>query len=286
MDCHDLERRLESLLDGELTAAERAECLRHAAACASCAELLEALPLDAPAAAGSEPAGLAAAVMTATVGSPCGRSREQLCDFVDGELDDPERELVALHLVSCSGCRALAGAIEALTRDLPRLAEELPDAGFVRDVLAATLPWRVRLRRWWAATWPRWVRRPRFALEAGYLGSLVVALMIAVPGEPLAAVPKRALELAQAETASRWTLLVRGVENRAGRAMTVARGGAEEWLVVARAGAADALARTRGVVAGGLKMARTRWDALASLLVEGEDDTSPVPETDPTEEKP
>ena len=134
---------------------------------------------------------------------PVDRAESQLCDWLDEELVGTDRELLTAHLDSCEGCRALAAAIRQLGIELPLLAELRPDPGFVEAVLAATLPVRVRLRRWWAAVWPRWVRRPRFASEAAFVATMVLVLVFATPGSPLEAVPTRALALARTDPAAR-----------------------------------------------------------------------------------
>ena len=197
MDCRELEERLEALLDGELDEGERRRCARHLELCPGCRDLAEPLAAVAP------PEDLLEAVLASTSGSPCGRAESLLCGWLDDELDEVDRALLGAHANSCSDCRALAVAIRRLAVDLPRLAELRPDPGFVEAVLAATLPVRVRLRRWWAAAWPRWVRRPRFASEAAFVGTLALVLVFATPGSPLEAVPAQALGLAKTDPAAR-----------------------------------------------------------------------------------
>ena len=198
MDCRELEERLEELLDGELDEVARRRCARHLERCPACRELVEPFGATEP-----PPDGLLGAVLTATSGSPCGRAEGLLCGWLDGELERDDRDLMAAHLAGCADCRALAAVATRLSRELPLLAELRPDPGFVGAVLAATLPLHVRLRRWWTASWPRWVRRPRFASEAAFIATMVLALVFATPGSPLEAVPGRALELAQSEPGSR-----------------------------------------------------------------------------------
>ncbi len=198
MDCRELEERFEALLDGALDERHRQRCARHLESCPRCRELAEPL-----AAAATPPEELLGAVLASTSGSPCGRAESLLGAWQDGELTGTDRELLAAHLGLCGGCRALAAAMTRLTAELPRLAELPPEPGFAETVLAATLPIRVRLRRWWAAVWPQWVRRPRFASEAAFIATLVLVLVFATPGSPLEAVPSRALTLAQTDPAAR-----------------------------------------------------------------------------------
>lgn len=199
MSCHEFEARLEALTGGELPAAERAACLRHAELCGECRELLELARLGAAPAEG----GLVAAVMASTSGPVCERALERLAESWDVAPDraraagvgDP---LLALHLEGCPECRATAGVLAALAADLPGLAEVRPDAAFADDVLAATLPFAVRLRRGWERARreliPRLVRRPRFAWEAAFVVTVAFLPLIVASGPTLAAAPVRGAE--------------------------------------------------------------------------------------------
>lgn len=200
--CRDFEARLEALasdpssVGGEsaLPAAERAACLHHAAGCPECAELL-ALARIGPAPGGPADE-LVGAVMASTSGPACDRALERLVG--DGAADP----LVTLHLLGCSECRALAGVMESLAVDLPRLVEVGPDPAFADDVLRATLPAAARLRRWWRGaaapglqdSWVRLVRRPRFAWEAAFVVTVALLPLIVASGPTLAAAPARGAE--------------------------------------------------------------------------------------------
>lgn len=194
MDCREFEDRLEALLDGELDELQRRHCTRHLEQCPNCRELAEPFAVTAP-----PPEDFVATVLASTSGSPCGQAESLLCDWLDGAIAGADRELMGAHLDSCGNCRALSSVMARLQTELPKLAELQPDPGFVEAVLAATLPVRVRLRRWWAAVWPRWVRRPRFASEAAFVATMALVLVFATPGSPLAAVPTKALVLARTD---------------------------------------------------------------------------------------
>lgn len=218
MTCRELERLLEAWLAGELSAPERAACERHLATCGECRELAELAGwAESPGTVlGTEPApDLVAGVLERTTGSACARVREELVPLVDGELPGSLHELVELHLASCPGCQELRRLLAELADDLPLLAEVDPGPDFVESVLERTVradrprssaaagavagvgrdraSWGTldRLRRWWAATWPALVRRPRFALEAAYVLALVLTPLFA-----WAELPERAADLA------------------------------------------------------------------------------------------
>lgn len=291
MDCHDFEARFEAYLDGGLPAAERAACATHAAGCASCRELLELA--GPPVAAGAAGAfdDLVAPVLERTSGSACGRAGGLLAsrwgggaagDDVLGPLD---RELLELHLASCESCRGLAQALAALARDLPALASVRPDPAFVDDVLAATRPAGVRWRRLaaaWSGHWAAWVRRPRFALEAAFVLTLVFLPVVTSSATPLAPVAETARELSGAnplpklegELRHRWIGTVQAVEDlppveEAGATVAAARGTLDDLAAGAGTWAEHTADAWAGRVADTLGTLRS---AAASFLMKADDD--------------
>ncbi|MBM4117446.1 zf-HC2 domain-containing protein [bacterium] len=150
---------------------------------------------------------LTAAILAATSGSPCARAEALLPCLADGDLSEEEVALLTAHLAHCAPCRALAQSLAWLERTLPALATCEPDARFTADVLAAladadataALP-RLdeRLAEWWRRSW----RRPRFALEAAYAGTLLVVALTATPVSPLREAPREALALLRGEPSS------------------------------------------------------------------------------------
>jgi len=199
MDCRRFEFRLEDLSKGALPLAEQRAAKEHAAGCAACNELLELvmLPVETEREASVSLRGFVESVVDQTSGAACASATASLPALADGSLEREQRVLVAAHVAECAECDHLVTLLSALRRDLPRLAEVRPDAGFVADVLKRTLPVNVQLRRWWGRTWTRWLHRPRFASELAYIGSLVLVLVVATPGSPLEAVPRRALAAVQ-----------------------------------------------------------------------------------------
>ena len=214
MDCRSLELRLEALLDGGLTGAERTDCMAHLETCPQCQELLG---LAATALLPMEGANLrlAEGILAQTSGPTCGPAAEQLASALDGALDPTDRMLLDLHLADCAECRALARTFELLRRDLPRLAEVRADSRLVDDVLAATLPASVRLRRWWTTAWPQWVRRPRFASEAAFAVTLALLIVLEAGGSPLQALSKRAVDATRSAAETTLQASTEAVERRA-----------------------------------------------------------------------
>ena len=193
MDCRRFERLLDRLVGEQLGAAESRACRAHAAGCPACGELLTLATLPVIDGGGE----LVTSVLAATSGSPCDGVAERLPDLAQRESSVGEAAVLRQHVADCEECQDLVSVLRRLRRELPALAELRPDARFVDDVLARTLPVHVQLRRWWRRVWPRLLHRPRFASEAAFIGLLVLLLVFATPGSPLEAVPRQVLAAAR-----------------------------------------------------------------------------------------
>lgn len=282
MNCHFVEERLEALAGDGLPGAERLACERHLESCEACRELVLLAGLPEPSSEDRAP-DFVAAVLALTTGPACERAQVLLAAPAQ-ELRPAERELLADHSAQCAECRGLASALATLAVDLPRLASLRPDAGFVDDVLKATLPVRVQLRRWWTDTWPRWVRRPRFASEAAYVGLLVLILVFSTPGSPLEAVPQRALEVAQTAPRPLLGKSVAVLEARlASTAEALRSSESAETLAQWQAASAEAVERAWTVAGAVREDIATFCSGVASLLGRTDDESASDP-TDSTEE--
>lgn len=240
MNCDEIMERLDDLLEGGLSASDREELERHLRDCPHCRELTALLDCDLGRLSDEAPGDLAEAILRRTSGSPCESARGRLCDYVDGESEPVDRELVRLHLDGCADCAAMARVLARLAEELPGLAVVEPDERFVSDLLGRTTGRRRWLERWAArlvAGWGELLRRPRFAWEAAYVATFVVALLFATPGSPLASVPRSALELAEAHPVAELRKPVARLESR------VASGNSRFWRA-AREQAAETLGQT------------------------------------------
>jgi hypothetical protein len=180
-----------------------------------------------------------------------------------GTLPAVEERAHAEHVAACAACRELL--------ELARLAEVPPDPGFTAEVLRLTLPFDVQIRRWWDALWPVLWHRPRFASEAAYVGLVVLVLVFATPGSPLAAVPSDALAIAQEPQLPRLELPAAALAPRlaaaeralrASPAAGTAADSAADWGADLRATADDTV---RLMIEVRTRMG-TFWDEAASLL--------------------
>lgn len=233
--------------------------------------------------------GLLAEVLARTSGPVCGRAHRLL---TEDELPEVERELLSLHLERCDECRGLAAALAALVEDLPGLAEIRPDPAFADDVLAATLPTALRWRRWWrrirSESWPRWVRRPRFAWEAAFALTLVLVPTMAAAGSPLRPLGERAIELSRENPVARLEVPATEAEERLGSVARSLEGSKPVRWAARRVAAAESVVtglgrRAETLLDEGRAELGTLFEGAASLLTEGE--WTPSPEPDDTNEE-
>ena len=198
MDCREFEALVDALAASDGEATEGAAAAAHRAACPRCARLFALLSdSGTPPARADEP--FVAGVLRRTVGSTCASAQQQLPDWGDGALDPQSARLVAQHLDHCTGCEDLAGALLALSRDLPELAEVSPDAAFLDEVRARTHPLTrpidspSRIH----AVWRHLLQRPRLAWEFATAVCLLLAPFWALPSSPLRDMPQHALAAVQ-----------------------------------------------------------------------------------------
>jgi hypothetical protein len=106
----------------------------------------------------------------------CGDCRAWFRTYVEGLADSDRAASVGDMVVSLAW----------IAKRLPELAEVDPGPFFTVRVLAATSrrPARTRLAERWSRTWAALIARPRFAIEAAYVLTLVLVL---VAGNPIAA---------------------------------------------------------------------------------------------------
>jgi predicted anti-sigma-YlaC factor YlaD len=192
VNCLEFQHRLEAFVAGTLDADAASAVRDHLRTCPRCREMQNLVreSLDVPEIV--VPADLTESILERTSGSPCARSRELLCGLVDRTLSDIDTDLVNLHIDTCDGCRSLATTLARLAEDLPEMALLSPGDNFTGDVLAATVVPRVPepTRSPW---WERWMRRPRLAWEAAYVGAFVLWLVFSLPVPAVQAMPEKAM---------------------------------------------------------------------------------------------
>lgn len=185
MNCNQTQRRLDALLEETLPAGERALLQSHVQECDDCREILTLLRL------GDRPApDLAAAILAQTVGDRCEQSRGLLCDLIDLRLEPIDRSLMASHLENCRECDGLSDALLRFKIDLPAMAElEVPSdltaaiLGATSGAVDARSGLADRVRDWAERLW----NRPRLAWEAGYVGAMLMWILVSVSGTDLQA---------------------------------------------------------------------------------------------------
>jgi len=126
-------------------------------------------------------------ILAATSGSACARAENLLSERGD-DVDPVDQALLDGHLGRCEPCRELAEALAWALPALPALAERDPGRQFTAAVLARTSRRPVRglvpnLERAALAVIAM-MQRPRIALEAGWVGATLAAILIWSPIAP------------------------------------------------------------------------------------------------------
>ena len=208
MNCERFADRLDDYLDGQLSEVEQRAAAAHEAACTACAalaaslrETLAALGPDLALLAGAAP-DLAPDIVARTSGAACGRVQMLLPGLVDGMLAASDADLVQVHLAHCARCLTLQRALVWLGSELPQLALVEPALDLTDEIVASTSGLRARqvARRRAVQEWlQRLVARPRFAWEAAYVATVLLALLFGSSLSPLKEVPSRALAMIQVD---------------------------------------------------------------------------------------
>ncbi len=187
MDCKSFAKKIMEMETTEGKGFEDRELRRHLLTCPRCEEFMRNLWSGLPE---EDHSNLTQSILARTSGKSCGQASGLMCDLVDDILDDAQAQLVHLHLAHCPECSRTVAVLTELKHALPELAELQPAPGFTRRVLAA-LPifearqpgWKGKVRAWFANL----PQRPRFSLEAAYLGTLLILLLF---GNPFASLPE------------------------------------------------------------------------------------------------
>ena len=192
MRCDNRLEQLHALIHGGLEHAERDAALCHLEECGDCRGLFAAL-FEASRA--PEDGELVGAILARTCGNACESAIARLPERLDGTLDEVGSELVNGHLQKCPTCAEFAAILHRAQESLPQLAEADPGPGFLDGVLARTSRRRKRepMMDPFVTFLSGLVHRRRIAWEGAFVATLCLAVPIAAPGSPLAALPTRAL---------------------------------------------------------------------------------------------
>ncbi len=170
----------------------------------------------------AESAELTRGILAQTSGTACDRAHVLIGVDVYGDLAGVDTKLLGSHVAHCRGCAELTQAMAWTKALLPEMALIDTDADFVIGVLRtttgakrpATVPmWLERLREYGQSLW----LRPRFALEAAYIGTMALLLLFGTPFSPGSGAPNRALDVAAATLAPN----LADLERAAGRGVRI-----------------------------------------------------------------
>jgi len=185
VSCSWVREHLLEIFDGTISGEDRHRLSDHLDGCAACADMLSEAMFDAGQAPRKDSEESLRRILAATSGEPCTDALERIVSI---ETTIPESdELLTGHLEHCPICRRKADVWAWVRAELHAMAELDVPASLTAAVLGRTS----RVER--EAGWRDWirslgeslVRRPRAALELGYLFALPFMLLFhpaAVPG--------------------------------------------------------------------------------------------------------
>ncbi|MCX6544659.1 MAG: hypothetical protein NTV05_09625 [Acidobacteria bacterium] len=163
---------------------------------------------------------MTSAVLARTTGSACQRALTLIGGQPDSPIDNQTTTLIEGHLEQCAACQAVAQTLAETRAVLATLAEIEPAADFATGVVAATsgrravsrgVPWVWLVERWawvetcreWAgSTWERVLARPRLSLEAAYLATVLLVIVVGNPALVANAIGGRTNGIVAGETTS------------------------------------------------------------------------------------
>jgi hypothetical protein len=186
MDCREFINRLDLFAAGMLPHDEQAAAARHLEACTRCRTLHCMVRGESDPLTPKMRRDLLFAILSQTSGPACGEAQLGLCDYADGILSPHDREVIALHIEDCLECGSIIAALQELAEILPSMAEIEPEPSLTEEILLATTD-RTENTRCTRRTPQKWnwgnrlLRRPRFAWEVAYVGTLLFFLALGNP---------------------------------------------------------------------------------------------------------
>jgi predicted anti-sigma-YlaC factor YlaD len=187
MICSRFTRILADFLEGKLSRDDESAAEAHLGSCSDCRGFLEMARGSVDILPGNRREELTRSILECTSGPVCRRVESCLWDFVAGGAGAEDSQLIALHLDHCAGCKSLAEEFAEMQGMLPAMAQVEPGGAFTREVvslISGVRPYRSRLRIRFLTWWNRIVYRPRFSLEAAYIGTLVIVFLFGSPFLP------------------------------------------------------------------------------------------------------
>jgi len=189
MDCQTYQSRFDDFVAERLSAEEQFACEQHMTSCLYCLDLWSSHCVQATQ---QDREQLLSKVMDTTSANPCAECEDVLAEYLDELLGHTGNSLVTAHLETCDSCRGTAAAMRTLSQDLPTLARVEPPVDLLERILSRTLPWHSRLARripYWSDAVLQVFIRPRFALEASFIGTMILLVTFGIPVRLTNAVP-------------------------------------------------------------------------------------------------
>jgi hypothetical protein len=242
---------------------------------------------------------MTSAVLARTTGSACQRALTLIGGQPDSPIDNQTTTLIAGHLEQCAACRAVAQTLAETRAVLATLAEIEPAADFATGVVAATsgrravsrrVPWVWPVERWaWVGTCREWaastrervLARPRLSLEAAYLATVLLVIVVGNPALVADAIGGRANGIVADAVVSSATAGVRQSGTVTRGVASVVTGVVERAMREIESRQASASKGWAWLVDRTAQWAASAWDWLRGLFGWGGAQTVPPAPTEP-----
>jgi hypothetical protein len=183
LECVDIEQWLGLYLEGKLTGGIRQSLEEHLNQCSDCQTVVSIFRQTGE----RNCADLTDIIIESTSGPLCPRIKSSLPDWMDGVLKREDFQLIEHHLDSCLSCRQMAQAMREVQAGLAQLVPVSLPENLTQQILDATslskhnpyvfsLKSGVKLRSFWE----KFTLRPRFSLEAAYIGALLMFTLVSL----------------------------------------------------------------------------------------------------------
>ena len=184
MNCKKFQDRLPAFTSRQLSTESRLQCETHITDCVECLDLWLSHCSNEFSLEPKNNEELVSAILQSTNSKTCNEAEDLLVDYIDETLELASSEILSIHLANCTSCKKTALTLLQLREDLPQIGLREPPADLLETVLGQTLPWPKRVIRKISKAdfgFSNLIVRPRFSMEASFLGTILWLALFGLP---------------------------------------------------------------------------------------------------------
>jgi len=184
MNCKKFQARLPAFTSRQLSTESRLQCETHITDCVECLDLWLSKCSNEFSLEPKSNEELVSAILQSTNSKTCNEAEDLLVDYIDETLELASSKILSIHLANCTSCKKTALTLLQLREDLPQIGLREPPADLLETVLGRTLPWPKRVIRKISKVnfdFSNLIVRPRFSMEASFLGTILWLALFGLP---------------------------------------------------------------------------------------------------------